>query len=89
MAKLPEQGQNGQIMRYKGPAGEALSVDGALATFVADVLAGKITALRYGFARLPTDYSYDRSFLSSLFQSTVSFITGMPSLAIHIHSTLA
>ncbi len=88
MVKLPEEGQKGQMMRYKGPAGEELSVDGALATFVADVLAGKIAAHRYGLARFPTnDYLYNRSFLSSLFHSTLSFITGMPSLA--VSSTLA
>jgi hypothetical protein len=47
MVKLPAEGQKGQMVRYQGPAGEELSADGALGTFVADVLAGKIAAHRF------------------------------------------
>jgi len=44
--KLPAEGQKGQMVRFKGPAGSELSVKGALSTFIGDVLAGKIAAHR-------------------------------------------
>ena len=47
MVKLPEEGKKGQMVRFKGPAGEELITDGALGTFVSDVLAGKIAAHRF------------------------------------------
>lgn len=44
--KLPAEGQKGQMVRFKGPAGSELSVKGALSTFIGDVLEGKIAAHR-------------------------------------------
>jgi hypothetical protein len=52
MVKLPEEGRKGQMMRFKGPAGEELSTDGALSTFVADVLAGKIAPHRWSLLKM-------------------------------------
>ena len=64
MVRLPEEGKKGQMVRYKGPAGEELSADGALGTFVADVLAGKIAAHRFGIlARLPAIFFFFDRFL--------------------------
>ena len=45
--KLPAEGQKGQMVRFKGPSGDELAVDGALSAFVGDVLGGKIAPHRY------------------------------------------